>query len=531
MSTANTNGGFTMKPVSKYATEKLEASDDADTSVKSATETTNANPKLVSLNDVVTVVTGNVEKLIFENSEIEAVDFIDPFEDKRKYPENDIGMGYLFAETFRNRLRYIKDAKSWFYYDGCIWKEDTGSVFTRQCAKILTKHLFAKCPDDECSDGKFVKELSKRSKRETIIKEAQDVYSLSLSDFDTDPFLLNCLNGTFNLQTGQLNQHNPTDFLRKKVNARYDPQAKCERWDTFINQIMCGEQKLAVYLQKCLGYGLSGDVSEECLFILYGPTTRNGKGTLMESTYHMLGDYAKTIQPDTLAHRKANGSGHSDDIAQLAGIRFVNASELPKDMKLNSALVKQITGGDTVMARRIYQGFFEYRPQYAIYINTNYLPPIEDGTLFSSGRIILLPFNRHFNADEQDPGLKKLFREDNSRSAILNWMLEGYRLYIADANRLKPPKRVEELLREYRLNNDPVGLYIEKRLVPCNTSNNESRTRTSDFHKDFLKWCEKSGISDISLKEFVRAIREKGLLERDRKIGHYLKNYRISEGE
>lgn len=456
----------------------------------------------------------------FTNNKLDGVSVIKFSDGPERYAKDDLGLGYLFADTFYDRLRYVSDANNYYYFDGCVWKEDIGGVYVRQCVKAFIEDLKKKFSDDEV----FIEEISKRSKRETIIKEAKDVHAISLSDFDKDPYLLNCSNVTIDLRTGEFHPHDPADFLSKKINTNYDPDSKCERFEQFIDQIMCGDKTLTLYLQKCLGYGLSGDTSEECLFILYGPTTRNGKGTLMESIYIVLGDYSRTIQPDSLAQRKASGSGHSDDIARLAGIRFVNASELPNDMKLNAAIVKQMTGGDTVTTRFIYKGFFEYRPQFKIFINTNHLPEVADDSLFSSGRLKLIPFDKHFDETEQDPGLKKIFREDNSRSAILNWLLEGYKRYKSDADRLALPPKAEKLLIEYRKSSDAVGLYIENRLEPCSE---EIRTKTLKFHTDFLEWCKNEDIAEISLKEFVQTLRQKKLLARDRDIGHYIKSFKI----
>lgn len=464
--------------------------------------------------ELVLAVTAKVKGLF----RIESFSFTSPSANPKRYEQDDLGMGYLFADNFKHVLRFVRDAGEWYYYFGGVWREDKGGIIARQCAKALIEYLKAILLDEE-----FLAVFSKRTKRETMLKEAKDVYSISLSDFDTDPYLFNCLNGTFDLRTSQFRPHEPSDFLTKRANVHYNPDAKCERWGKFISEITCGDDKLALYLQKTTGYGLSGDTSQECLFILYGPTTRNGKGTFMESVLNVLGDYAKTIQPDSLAYRKTNGSGHSDDIARLAGIRFVNASELPNDMKLNAAIVKQITGGDTVTTRFIYKGFFEYRPQFKIFINTNHLPEVGDDSLFSSGRLKLIPFDRHFDDSEQDKGLKSLFRVEDSKSAILNWLLAGYKQYRVEG--LTPPPKAEALLHEYRKNSDAVGLYIEKRLISCDES---ERTKTSDFHLDFLKWCRNEDVAEMSLKEFVQAIRQKNLLGRDRKIGHYIKGFRIS---
>ena len=506
------NSGNTTKTTFNSKSEETKQQP-ADTVTGNSATTTADTPPVI---DVIR----KKEKRIFESS---GFSFIKCITKPERYTDDDLGLGYLFADTFHDCLRYVYDADKWYFFGGGSWKLDKGDVYARRCVKALVENLIKNSSKD-----KFKEEISKRSTRETIIKEARDISPINLSDFDTSPYLLNCSNGTIDLRTGQFRDHDPDDFLSKKVNAVYNPEAKCERWEQFIEQIMCNDKELALYLQKCLGYALSGDTSEECMFILYGPTTRNGKGTLMESIYNLLGDYSRTIQPDSLAQRKANGSGHSDDLARLAGIRFVNASELPNDMKLNAAIVKQMTGGDTVTARFIYKGFFEYRPQFKIFINTNHLPEIVDDSLFSSGRLKLIPFDRHFGDAEQELGLKKLFREDNSRSAILNWLLEGYRRYRSDADRLALPPKAKELLTEYRKNSDAVGLYIENCLEACDTTNNiKDREKTAKLHSDFLEWYNNEDVAELSLKEFVQSLRQKNLLARDREIGHFIKGYKI----
>ena len=300
--------------------------------------------------------------------------YINPSYNSDRYTPDDLGMGYLFADTFKLNLRYVMGAKHWRYYDGSIWKEDTEGIYASRCAKLLAEHLKSLETDNSPEMNGYAGLLAKRTQRDKMIRDGMDVNPLALSDFDADPYLLNCLNGTIDLRIGQFREHDPAHFLSKRANAEYIPDAKCCRWNRFIEEITCGDEELALYLQKILGYGLSGDISEECLFILYGPTTRNGKGTLMETIHNLLGDYSATIQPGSLAQKQSTGSGHSADVARLAGIRFVNASELPSGLKLNAAKVKQMTGGDTLTTRYLYQNFFEYRPQFKIFINTNHLP-------------------------------------------------------------------------------------------------------------------------------------------------------------
>ena len=188
----------------------------------------------------------------------------------------------------------------------------------------------------------------------------------------------------------------------------------------FINEITNGDVEKAKFLQKALGYSISGDTRYECLFILYGATTRNGKGTLCESVLKILGGYGCTAKPETISTKQhINSQTPSEDIARLAGIRFANISEPGKGLVLNAAQVKSMTGNDTLNARFLHENSFDFRPQFKLYINTNYLPVINDMTLFSSGRVIIIPFDRHFSESEQDKTLKAEFsKPENCVPAI-----------------------------------------------------------------------------------------------------------------
>ena len=217
----------------------------------------------------------------------------------------------------------------------------------------------------------------------------------------------------------------------------------------------------AKYLQKAFGYALTGNTRYECLFILYGATTRNGKGTAMETFLRLMGDYGKTARPETIGARfQPNGNAPSEDVARLNGARFVNISEPDKKLTLSAALVKSLTGNDTITARYLHENSFEYRPQFKMFINTNYLPQITDLTLFSSGRIKTIPFERHFEEWEQDKKLKELFAEPGNLSGILNWCIEGLRLLETEG--FKEPQAVRDATSEYEHESDKIALFMEE---------------------------------------------------------------------
>lgn len=221
--------------------------------------------------------------------------------------------------------------------------------------------------------------------RETVISDAMSVHTISMEEFDTDPYIFNCKNGTLHLKSKEFTPHRPEDKLTKHSNVEYNPDARCERFERFMVEITNGDQEKAKFLQKVLGYGLSGDTRFECMFIFYGATTRNGKGTLCESVLKVIGHYGCTSQAETIGVKPNKSSrSPSEDVARLAGVRFVNISEPDRSLRLDAALVKTMTGNDTMNARFLNENSFDFKPQFKLYINTNYRPAISDLTLFSS---------------------------------------------------------------------------------------------------------------------------------------------------
>ena len=344
-----------------------------------------------------------------------------------RYQRDEIGIGYAFADYFKPIARFDRERGIWYVFDGKVWQPDENALAVAELAKRLADRLytFALQIKDEDTRNRYIKRVQKlqmRKNRRTMIEDAKSVYPVPHSIFDRNTDLFNCQNGTLNLTTGEFKAHDPADFLTLMSGITYDPKASCSRWTQFISEVMCSDADLAVYLQKALGYALTGDTSLECLFILYGATSRNGKGTTMETFLRIMGDYGKTSNPEMLSTKfgNTNASGPSEEIARLAGVRFVNISEPEKKITFNAALVKRMTGNDTLNARFLHENSFDFKPNFKIFINTNYKPSVSDMTLFYSNRLKLIPFKRHFEEHEQDKGLKNFFSESHNLSAIFN---------------------------------------------------------------------------------------------------------------
>ena len=437
-----------------------------------------------------------------------------------RYQRDEIGIGYAFADYFKPIARFDRERGIWYVFDGKVWQPDENALAVAELAKRLADRLytFALQIKDEDTRNRYIKRVQKlqmRKNRRTMIEDAKSVYPVPHSIFDRNTDLFNCQNGTLNLTTGEFRPHDPADFLTLMSGITYDPDAACPRWNTFISEVMVNDADLAAYLQKALGYALTGDTSLECLFILYGATSRNGKGTTMETFLKIMGDYGKTSNPEMLSTKfgNTNASGPSEEIARLAGVRFVNISEPEKKITFNAALVKRMTGNDTLNARFLHENSFDFKPNFKIFINTNYKPSVSDMTLFYSNRLKLIPFKRHFEEHEQDKGLKNFFSEPANLSAIFNWCYEGYRLFRSDA--LADPAAVVYATKEYQEESDRIGQFVDAWLE----EGEAYEVRTSAAYKLYGEWCDKYGYRKENSTNFNNAIQRFFPIQRKRPNG------------
>lgn len=458
----------------------------------------------------------------------------DPADNKR-YRSGDIGYGRLFADMFKNIARYVPERKKWFVYDGKRWVPDIANLSVMELGKDLADALllYTSTIKDEELRTSFLKQSKywqQRRFRETYIKEAQSVYPVSIEKFDSNIYLFNCNNVTYDLKTGIPKEHSPNDFITKISPVDYNPDIKSERFDRFIDEVMSDDKEKGLFLQKALGYGICGDTRYECMFFLYGETTRNGKGTLMESILNVLGDYGKAVRPETIAQKHSvNSQAPSEDIARLAGIRFANIAEPSRGLVLNSAQVKNMTGNDTLNARFLNENSFDFKPQFKLYINTNYLSVISDMTLFSSNRVIIIPFDRHFEPWEQDKTLKEEFAKPQTQSAILNWLILGYRNLHKEG--FKQPASVVAAIRNYQHESDKLAQFADERLVADITA----EVKTAAVYEEYRRWCSDNGCYCENNRNFLHELRKFGRVERKRPnsggdkttllIGFSLKDY------
>lgn len=430
---------------------------------------------------------------------------------EKKYPQNDIGMSDLFADIYKSQIVYNANAQQWYHYNGKVWLEDTGGIIAKQKMKEMSKALFVyNLPVTEDGNSNtfanYVKKLGNHTAREKVLKDAQSKIFVYQTDFDKNGDLFNCQNGTLNLKTFEFKQHNPTDLLSKISNVIYEPHALCPRFEKFMGEIMLDNKEKIDYLQRAIGYSLTTDTSQETCFILYGPTTRNGKGTLTDTILYMFGDYAKTASPETFAVKTFKDSTRANgDVARLNECRFLNMSEPSQQLTIDSALLKSLLGRDKVTARFLHKDIFEFYPKFKVFINCNYLPIIDDNTVFSSGRVNVITFDRHFKGHEQDKNLKDKLKNDYEISGIFNWCLKGLKRY--NQIGLKQPKEIKQATQQYKLSNDKFTLFFEQELIES-----DNNTTFADVYKKYEKWCQEQKTNKISKSIIMDRLRKEKLL-------------------
>ena len=436
-----------------------------------------------------------------------------------RYGWNDIGNGNLFADWYKEKARYVPERKRWYIYSGKVWEPDTGGLRAMELCKALADALAIyalSIPDEQqrIAYQDHVKKWQRRNNRETILKDAASVYPVSMTEFDQDPYLFNCKNGTLDLRTWEFHPHSPRDLLATISGVKYDPAVRSALWEKTISEVMQGDQDTAAYLQKAMGYGLTGDTSEEAFFLLYGATTRNGKGTLMETYMALQGGYGRAARPETIAQKeKANSNAPTEDIARLAGARVVNISEPDKKMVLSASLVKTLTGRDTINARFLNENSFEFVPQFKLFVNTNHLPKVTDPTVFDSGRVKVIPFNRHFSEKEQDKGLKRKLRQPENLSGILNWCLDG--LWMMRETGLEVPPAVREATAQYRQDSDKIARFVADMLEP----DPHGEIRTEEAYQQYQDWCSRNGHMAENMASWKQAMASHAVVKQKRPLG------------
>ena len=315
--------------------------------------------------------------------------------------------------------------------------------------------------------------------------------------WDSDPWLLGVPNGVVDLRTGQLRAGQREDRLTMNTAVAYDPNARCDRWEAFLAEVFDAPDLIA-FLRRAIGYSLTGDTGQQCLFLCYG-TGANGKGTLTQTLAHVLGDYAYAMPFATIElHQR---SAIPNDLAALVGRRFISASETNDGTRLNESRVKALTGCDPITARFLHAEFFTFQLVGKFWLAVNHRPVVRDDSSAFWRRIRLIPFTRTFGVN---PRLAGELRDE--APGILAWAVQGCRAWQKDG--LNPPAIVIDATRDYERESDPLADFIEEAIE----REPESEVRASELFDHYQRWAKNRGMSDresLSRTAFGRKMSER----------------------
>jgi putative DNA primase/helicase len=438
------------------------------------------------------------------------------------FMKNDAGNGERLLALRKYDLRYCAAFKKWLVWDGRRWAIDESHQAQNIAKLTLLEYLCqAVAARDEGSET-FATSCLNLKRTENMLAMVRHEFYVSPKELDADPWLLNFQNGTVDLRTGELRPHRREDFITRLIHYDYRPDAPCIGWLEFLERIMGGgpqadeaAQKrggqFIAYLQRALGYSLTGVTSEKAVFIPFGDGN-NGKSTLLTVFRQLSGEYATLLQVDTLMTRRESNNTQAD-LADLCGTRFVQTSEAEEGQRLAQGKFKRITQGmGTIKAVRKYENPFEFSETHKLWIDTNRKPIIRDADDRATfNRLHLIPFTVQIPNDEIDKDLpKKLVSE---AEGILAWAVEGTRLWCESG--LIQPKEVDDAKEAYRAAMDQIGRFIEE----CCRMSLGSSIAASELYSAYKRWCENSGEHYESSTSFGLRLRNHGTEKKTESTG------------
>src|SRR5829696_2643463 len=432
-------------------------------------------------------------------------------EQRRHYMRTDLGNSERFADAHRDRVLWCPARKSSLCWDGkrYAWDERGEAV---KLAHATARSIFHEAADTEDEDeqkaiAKWALASQNESRINAMLSQARPYLAVGMEELDRDPWLINCQNGTLDLRTGKLKDHDPADRITKIVPMDYDPDAPAPRFKRFLKEALVDDAVIK-FVKRYSGYTLTGITRERLLAILYG-FGKNGKTTLVELLHEVLGDYARNTDVETLLIKKYQGVGN--DVAALKGARFVSAAEVEKGRRLAESKVKQLTGRDTVTARFLFGENFDFKPEFKLWLSTNNKPVIQGTDDAIWDRLRLIPFTQRFDGDRQDPKLPEKLRGE--MAGVLAWMVEGCLKW--QEHGLGEPESVRQATEQYRAEMDTLAAFLDEECVIAAGN----RILAERLYQSYAMWCDKSGERKEPKKAFVGRLQERGFKRRRETAG------------
>ena len=427
----------------------------------------------------------------------------------RCYTLDDTGNALRMADMYKNAVGYNYTDRRWMLYDNGKWVYDPLGYICRFIDKSVEEmekeRVFYIQMDKDNGDDrqtmekafeKHLKHSRSHAGKKNIEQEVQHYVPLAHTHFDRNRNLLNTASGVIDLTDFSLRDSTPEDYFTKSIAAHYDIHAKCPLWEKFLHEIFAGDEDMIRYIQKAVGYSLTGSTQEQCVFLLIGDGC-NGKSTFLDIIRQLFGDYASNIQAESLLVR-TNNNGINSDIARLRGARLVTSAEPNEGLRLNEGLIKQLTGGDIVTARKLYGDEFEFKPEFKLWMAANHKPVIRGNDHGIWRRMHIVPFIVQIPKEKMDKTLTdKLLTEVDG---IFQWALEGLRMYQREG--LELPEMASAATAEYRKEMDVVSRFLEE----CTENSFAGTVRASDLYRVYTQWCDINGEYKLSNTKFGKEV-------------------------
>ena len=417
----------------------------------------------------------------------------------------ELAIAEAISKAYGGRFHYVAESGRWIVCaDGGLWVDDVDGQIKRWIFALLA-YAKERAFDlirlgDEAGRG-ILAQVWKAEKSHFVngsmqLLSALDTVTIKARTLDADAHIVGLRAGKLiDLKSAQVRDILPGDYLTKILGVEFDHRATCPTWTRCVDEWTCGDVELAKFLQIFVGYCLSGETTFQGFLFLHGGG-RNGKSIFVQVVEALLGDYAKTLNPDALM-LKHGDTGTNNEIARLAGARFVKSVELPEERTLNENLVKQMVGGDTLTARFLYGEWFEFQPQFKLFIVGNHRPIVRGTDDGIWRRVALVPFNARI----EQPDEHLIDKLKNELPGILNWALEGWRIYQSKGIQL--PAAVEKESKSYRAESDIVGRFLAER---CRFDKPNQDTSSKVLFSAFKAWADESGLRAGSSISFGRRL-------------------------
>ncbi|HCE18528.1 MAG TPA: hypothetical protein DEQ80_11775 [Anaerolinea thermolimosa] len=407
------------------------------------------------------------------------------------YALTDAGNAEFLNDRCTGQICYRHDVRRWFVFRSPVWAaDDNGEVERLALEAIRERQAQAFGIQDADLRKKtlaFLLNSENGYRLRSMLEIAKSRPNLTKSgkEFDQKQMLLAVKNGVIDLETGNFREGQPEDYLTQCAGTHYDPTAKADRWEQFLREVFLGDTELFGFIQRAIGYTLTGLTREQVFFFCHGARGLNGKSTLFDTLRALLGDYAKSTSFSTFTN-DPNKGGHQESLMTLEGARLVVANETSTVGTLNEAVLKTLTGEDPVTGSKKHEHERTYLPQFKLWLAANDLPKVRDVSPAFWRRVVLIPFLARFEGKNQDKGLKVKLRAE--LPGILNWALEGCLAYQREG--LNPPAACTDATEAWRGDCDPLVDF----LTTCKLDP-RLETKASALFETYEQYCRLNGVA------------------------------------